>query len=50
MQIPKSWLINFDGNPNINGKIMKRMDYAKLEDKIYNVNINDAIVGLFTKL
>ena len=46
----KSWLINFNGKPVINDKSLKRMDYAKLEDKWYDVNINDAIVGVFTKI
>ena len=45
----KSWLINFDGNPKINGKVMKRMDYAKLEDKDYDVVCNNSIIGMFTK-
>ena len=26
------------------------MDYAKLENKHYDVQLNDAIVGVFTKL
>ena len=46
----KSWLINFNGKPIINDKLLKRMDYAKLEDKWYDVDINDAIVGVFTKI
>ena len=46
----KSWLICFKGNPIINGKELKVMDYAKLENKYYDVNLNDAIVGVFTKL
>ena len=46
----KSWLINFNGKPVINDKLLKRMDYAKLEDKWYDVDINDAIVGVFTKI
>ena len=46
----KSWLICFKGNPVINGKEMRVMDYAKLENKYYDVNLNNAIVGVFTKL
>ena len=46
----KSWLICFDGTPKINGITLKSMDYAKLESKHYNIDINDAIVGVFTKL
>tara|TARA_B100001989_G_scaffold198027_1_gene146627 strand:+ start:12757 stop:13215 length:459 start_codon:yes stop_codon:yes gene_type:complete len=46
----QSWLINFDGKPVINNKSLKRMDYAKLADKWYDVEINGAIVGVFTKV
>tara|TARA_R100000388_G_C7204008_1_gene140036 strand:+ start:423 stop:884 length:462 start_codon:yes stop_codon:yes gene_type:complete len=46
----KSWLICFDGSPEINGVTMKSLDYAKLSDKDYNVKINDGLVGVFTKL
>ena len=46
----RSWLICFKGNPIINGKELKVMDYAKLENKHYDVTLNDAIVGVFTKL
>ena len=45
----KSWLICFDGRPVINGVEIQRMDYAKLESKWYDVNINNAIVGVFSK-
>ena len=46
----KSWLVCFKGNPTINGKELRVMDYAKLENKHYDVLLNDAIVGVFTKL
>lgn len=46
----KSWLICFDGRPIVNGIEMGPRDYAKLENKNYDVKLNDAIVGLFTKL
>ena len=46
----RSWLICFKGNPIINGKELRVMDYAKLENKHYDVTLNDAIVGVFTKL
>mgnify|MGYP005723454843 FL=1 len=46
----KSWLICFDGYPIVNDQELKRWDYAKLENKEYNVIINDGVVGLFTKL
>ena len=46
----KSWLVCFDGRPVINGIELARMDYAKLENKHYNVDIKDGLVGVFTKL
>ena len=46
----KSWLICFDGRPVINGVELARMDYAKLENKHYDVEIKDGLVGVFTKL
>ena len=45
-----SWLICFDGRPIINGITLEKMNYTKLTNKKYNVDINDAIVGVFTKL
>mgnify|MGYP005726782805 FL=1 len=45
----RSWLICFKGNPIINGKELRVMDYAKLENKHYDVTLNDALVGVFTK-
>ena len=45
----QSWLICFDGEPIINGNKLKVMDYAKLTNKWYDVDINDSIVGVFTK-
>ena len=46
----KSWLICFSGKPIINGVAVKPLDYAKLDNKHYEVTLNDAIVGVFTKL
>ena len=46
----KSWLICFKGEPIINGVTMKIMDYAKLSDKDYEVILNDALLGIFTKI
>ena len=46
----KSWLICFDGNPVVNGKVLHKLDYAKLSEKDYNVVLNDGILGMFTKL
>ena len=48
--IPDSYLICFDGSPIINGKQVQRLDYAKLEKKRYDIELNDAIVGVFSKL
>ena len=45
----KSWLICFDGNPVVNGKVLHKLDYAKLEQKLYNVEVNDGLIGVFTK-
>lgn len=45
-----SWIICFDGSANINGKVIKKFDYAKLEDKDYEVEIGNALLGVFTKL
>ena len=45
-----SWIICFDGSATINGKIVKKFDYAKLEDKDYEVKVGDAFLGVFTKL
>ena len=44
-----SWLVCFKGNLTINGMNLREMDYAKLENKHYDVTLNDAIVGVFTK-
>ena len=46
----KSWLVCFDGRPVINGVELGRMDYAKLDNKHYDVEIKDGLVGVFTKL
>ena len=43
-------LVCFDGRPVINGVELERMDYAQLEDKDYDVQINDGLVGLFWKI
>ncbi len=47
--LPDSYLICFDGSPIVNGKVLQRLDYAKLEQKLYNVEINDGLIGVFTK-
>lgn len=45
-----SWLIIFDGNPVINGQTLQRYDYAKLENKLYDVTLNDGVIAVFKKL
>jgi hypothetical protein len=45
-----SILVCFKGNPIINGTTLKPRDYARLENKKYNVTSNDSIIGIFTKL
>ena len=45
-----SYLVCFKGNPIINGVKLKPRDYAKLENKHYDVTSNNSIVGVFTKL
>ena len=45
----KSYLICFDGKPVVNGKKMEKWDYASLVNKIYEVELNDGILVLFTK-
>ena len=44
------WLICFDGCPTINDVEMKPMDYSKLDNKRYDVKLNNAVVGVFKKL
>ena len=46
----ESWLICFKGKPIINGVTMKINDYAKLSEKDYEVILNDALLGIFTKI
>ena len=45
-----SWLVCFKGNPIINDVELKVMDYAKLDNKHYDVKLNNSLVGVFTKL
>ena len=44
-----SWLVCFDGKPVVNGKVLHKLDYAKLEQKLYNIELNDGLIGVFTK-
>ena len=46
----RSWLVCFDGRPIINGTQIEPRDYAKLENKNYDIELNNAIVGVFTKV
>jgi len=45
-----SWLICFDGSATINGNVVEKFDYAKLENKYYEVEVGDSLLGVFTKL
>ena len=45
----RDWLICFDGTATINGKEMGKLDYASLSDKHYDVNVNDALLVLFSR-
>ena len=45
----RDWLICFDGTATINGNEMRKLDYASLSDKHYDVNVNDALLILFSK-
>ena len=38
------------GNPIINGVKLRPRDYAKLENKHYDVSSNNSMIGVFTKL
>ena len=42
----KSWLVCFDGYPIVNDQELNRWDYAKLENKEYEVNIKDGVIGM----
>lgn len=46
----QSWIICFDGSATINGKVIEKFDYAKLEQKNYEVEVGDSLLGVFTKL
>lgn len=46
----KSWIICFDGTATINGKLVEKFDYAKLENKDYEVKVDDALLVMFTRL
>ena len=45
-----SWLICFDGRPSVNGKELQRMDYARLENKKYEVELNNSVIGVFKRI
>lgn len=45
-----TWLICFDGKPVVNGKELQRMDYARLENKRYEVELKDSVIGLFKRI
>jgi hypothetical protein len=47
----RCFIICFDGNPQVNGKKLKRYDYAEVTyPKEYNINLNGGVLGFFKKL
>ena len=47
----ESVIICLDGNPFINNKRLIQFDYADLSsNKIYDVDLNEGVVALFTKV
>ena len=46
----RSSLVCFYGRPVVNGIEMRARDYAKLKNKTYDVELNNAVLGVFTKL
>ena len=47
----ESVIICLDGNPFINNKRLIQFDYADLSsNKIYDVELNEGVVALFTKV
>ena len=46
----ESALVCLDGNPVVNGITLNRYDYDDLTiDKLYDININDGVLALFTR-
>ena len=45
----KDWLVCFKGMAVVNGKPMKKLDYAKLDEKHYDVYADNSLLVLFTK-
>ena len=47
----ESVIICLDGNPFVNNKRLVQFDYADLStDKTYDVELNEGVVALFTKV
>ena len=47
----ESVIICLDGNPIINNKELFRFDYSELsEDKTYNIELNQGVVALFSRM
>tara|TARA_Y100001938_G_scaffold136570_1_gene199651 strand:+ start:1016 stop:1516 length:501 start_codon:yes stop_codon:yes gene_type:complete len=45
-----SFLVCFNGSPEVNGKNLKRYEYSKLDlDKTYEINLNNGVLGFFYK-
>lgn len=46
----ESALVCLDGNPVVNGITLNRYDYDDLTiDKLYDINLNDGVLALFTR-
>ena len=46
----QSFLVCFNGSPEVNGKNLRRYEYSKLNlDKTYEINLNDGVLGFFYK-
>ena len=47
----RCFIVCFDGNPLVNGKKLKRYDYAEVTyPKEYNIDLNGGVLGFFKKL
>ena len=46
----QTFLVCFNGKPIVNGKTMKRYEYARLDlNKQYNINLDGGVLGIFYK-
>jgi len=45
------FILCLDGKPTVNDKKLKRYDYSEVyPNKVYNIEYNNGVIGLFTKL